>query len=344
MAWGMTNSGVDVTDLYLEKITGQGYEYDGKVLPFATRKETIKVAGGAAKTIVVRETEDGMPLLSDRDDELVNVGKKATVDSGAPDRGDGYAIALRWTALDPGNTMDAVFAMDKASDWTEFRKAATLFEVPSQNLVYADGAGAEGNIGYQLPGRIPTRAKGDDGSLPSPGWDSKYRWTGYIKPSALPYEYNPKRGYIVTANQAVVDPDKYPYTLTTDWGYGTRSQRIADLIEPKIKDLDRRHAPDAARQQQRDRQADRAQAAQDRRGRQGRPGRAEAPGGLGLHPGRRLRGRGLLQRHLAQHPQARLRQQAAQGAAGQGPVPERHPGRHHRSRGREPDRTRVRSA
>ncbi|WP_406372551.1 penicillin acylase family protein [Streptomyces sp. NBC_00647] len=234
IAWGMTNSGVDVTDLYLEKITGQGYEYDGKVLPFTIRKETIKVAGSTAKTIVVRETEDGMPLLSDRDDELVKVGKKAAVDAGAPDRGDGYAIALRWTALDPGKSMDAVFEMDKASNWTEFRKAAASFEVPSQNLVYADGAGADGNIGYQLPGKIPTRAKGNDGSLPSPGWDSKYRWTGYIKQSALPYEYNPKRGYIVTANQAVVDPDKYPYTLTTDWGYGTRSQRINDLIESKI--------------------------------------------------------------------------------------------------------------
>lgn len=231
IAWGMTNSGVDVTDLYLEKITGEGYTYDGKVLPFTTRKETIKVAGGASKTIVVRSTEDGMPLLSDRDDELVKVGKKATVDSGAPDRGDGYAIALRWTALNPGNSMDAVFEMDKASDWTEFRKASTSFDVPSQNLVYAD---TEGNIGYQLPGKIPTRAEGDDGSLPSPGWESKYRWTGYIKQSALPYEYNPKRGYIVTANQAVVDKDKYPYTLTTDWGYGTRSQRINDLIESKI--------------------------------------------------------------------------------------------------------------
>ncbi|MFF2130780.1 penicillin acylase family protein [Streptomyces olivochromogenes] len=232
IAWGMTNSGVDVTDLYLEKITGEGYEYDGKVLPFATRKETIKVAGGSTKTIVVRETKDGMPLLSDRDDELVKVGKKATVDSGAPDRGDGYAIALRWTALDPGNSMDAVFQLDKASNWSEFRTAAASFDVPSQNLIYAD---TNNHIGYQLPGKIPTRSKGDDGSLPSPGWDSKYRWTGYIKQSALPYEYDPKRGYIVTANQAVVDKDKYPYTLTTDWGYGTRSQRISDLIEAKIK-------------------------------------------------------------------------------------------------------------
>ena len=230
IAWGMTNSGADVTDLYLEKLTGNGYEYDDKVKAFTTREEKINVAGGEAKTIVVRETNNG-PLLSDRDDELVKVGKKATVDSAAPDRGDGYGISLRWTALNPGNSMDAVFAMNKATDWTEFRKAAALFDVPSQNLTYAD---RDDNIGYQLPGRIPIRGEGD-GSLPSPGWDSKYRWTGYIKQAELPYEYNPDRGYIVTANQAVVDKDKYPYTLTTDWGYGTRSQRIADLIESKIK-------------------------------------------------------------------------------------------------------------
>ena len=211
IAWGMTNSGVDVTDLYLEKLSGEGYLYDGTVKPFKTREETIKVAGGASKTIVVRETNNG-PLLSDRNDELVKVGKKASVDTAAPDRGDGYGIALRWTALDPGTSMDAVFAMDKASDWSEFRSAATLFDVPSQNLVYAD----KENIGYTLPGRIPTRAKKDDGSIPAPGWDSSYKWTGYIPQDALPYEYNPERGYIVTANQAVIDPDKYPYTLTTD--------------------------------------------------------------------------------------------------------------------------------
>ncbi|MFF7139199.1 MULTISPECIES: penicillin acylase family protein [unclassified Streptomyces] len=231
IAWGMTNSGVDVTDLYLEKLSGDGYLYDGKTKPFITREETIKVAGGASKKIVVRETNNG-PLLSDRYDELVKVGKKATVDNAAPDRGDGYGVALRWTALDPGTSMDAVFAMDRASNWSEFREAAALFDVPSQNLVYADSE----NIGYTLPGRIPIRAKGDTGAIPAPGWDSKYRWTGkYIEQDELPYEYNPERGYIVTANQAVVDKDKYPYTLTTDWGYGTRSQRITDLIEQKIK-------------------------------------------------------------------------------------------------------------
>ncbi|MEV5611842.1 penicillin acylase family protein [Streptomyces sp. NPDC052225] len=230
ISWGLTNSGADVTDLYLEKFSGDGYLYDDKTVPFKTRKEVIKVAGGSDKTITIRETNNG-PLLSDRNDELVKVGKKAPVGTtAAPDRGDGYGVALRWTALEPGRTMDAVFEIDKASNWTEFGKAAEHFQVPSQNLTYAD---TEGNIGYRLPGRIPVRGEGD-GSLPSPGWDSKYKWKSYIPQEALPYEFNPKRGYIVTANQAVVDEDKYPYTLTTDWGYGTRSQRITDLIKSKI--------------------------------------------------------------------------------------------------------------
>ncbi|MEU0687719.1 penicillin acylase family protein [Streptomyces uncialis] len=231
ISWGMTNLGADVTDLYLEKFTADGYQYDGKVLPFKTRKETIRVAGGGSKPITIRETRNG-PLLSDRSDELVTVGKKATVDSAAPDRGDGYGVSLRWTALTPGKSMDAVFAINRAKNWDEFRAGAADFEVPSQNLVYAD---TKGNIGYQAPGKIPTRAQRHDGSLPAPGWDSEYAWTGTIDQDELPYEYNPDRGYIVTANQAVIDPDKYPYTLTTDWGYGARSQRITDLIVAKTK-------------------------------------------------------------------------------------------------------------
>jgi penicillin amidase len=246
IAWGLTNSGVDVTDLYLEKITGDGYQYDGKVVPFKSREETIKVAGGKAQKIVVRETNNG-PLLSDRSDDLVKTGRKATVDSAAPDRGDGYGVALRWTALDAGRTMDSIFAMNRAKDWDDFREAATLFEVPSQNLIYAD---TEGSIGYTLPGKIPTRAEKHDGSIPAPGWDPDYEWTGWIEQDALPYEYNPDRGYIVTANQAVVGED-YPYTLTTDWGYGARSRRITELIESKIKD-DGKISTDDMRQMQLD--------------------------------------------------------------------------------------------
>lgn len=141
-------------------------------------------------------------------------------------------MALKWTALEPGHSMDAVFELNRAKDFKTFRAAAEHFEVPSQNLVYAD---TKGNIGYQAPGKIPVRKAGN-GTMPSPGWASSYGWEKNPIPfDKLPYEYNPKRGYIVTANQAVIDEKKYPYLLTKDWGYGTRSQRINDLIESKIK-------------------------------------------------------------------------------------------------------------
>ncbi|MGA5871239.1 penicillin acylase family protein [Streptomyces cinereoruber] len=231
IAWGLTNLGADVTDLYLEKIGPDGYLVDGKVKPFVTREETIKVAGGADRKITVRSTERG-PLVSDRSSELETVGQKAPVGNAAPDRGTGYGVSLQWTALQPGKSMDAIFAIDRAKDFASFRAAAKNFEVPSQNLVYAD---TEGNIGYQSPGKIPQRTKGD-GTLPAPGWDSSYKWKGYIPFEKLPYEYNPDRGYVVTANQAVIDPKNYPDLLTKDWGYGSRSQRINDLIESKIKD------------------------------------------------------------------------------------------------------------
>ncbi|MFJ7155985.1 penicillin acylase family protein [Streptomyces sp. NPDC101118] len=236
IAWGMTNLGADVTDLYLEQVRPEGYVYDGKTLPFTTREEVIKVAGGASKKITVRTTNNG-PLVSDRSDELATVGERAPVAGSAPDRGTGYAVALRWTALDPGRSMDAVFKLNRARDFKEFRAAARDFEVPSQNLIYADNKGATGNIGYQAPGRIPVRTTGD-GRMPAPGWDSKYAWKKFVPQDELPFDYNPKRGFIVTANQAVIQSgeDKYPYTLTTDWGYGARSQRINDLIEAKIKD------------------------------------------------------------------------------------------------------------
>ncbi|MER5890029.1 penicillin acylase family protein [Streptomyces sp. NPDC001941] len=236
IAWGFTNLGADVTDLYLEKVSDSGYEYDGKQLPFTTREEVIKVAGGSDRKITVRTTNNG-PLVSDRSSELEKVGQKAPVTNNAPDRAEGYAVALRWTALDPGTTMDAVFELDRAKDFSEFRKAASHFDVPSQNLIYADAKGPEGHIGYQAPGRIPVRSKDHDGTMPAPGWDPKYRWKKDTIPfEELPYEEDPERGYIVTANQAVVDEDAYPYLLTKDWGYGSRSQRINDLIASKTKD------------------------------------------------------------------------------------------------------------
>ncbi|GAA2385652.1 penicillin acylase family protein [Streptomyces glaucosporus] len=230
ISWGFTNLGADVTDLYLEKIEDGAYVYDGKRVPYETREEVIKVAGGKDRKITVRSTRHG-PIVSDRSTELGTVGDHAPVRDGAPDRGKGYAVSLRWTALEPSRTMDAVFKLNTAENFAQFRAAAREFAAPSQNLIYAD---TEGHIGYQAPGLIPVRGKGD-GRYPAPGWDPDYEWKGWIPQEALPWEYDPERGYIVTANQAVID-DKYAHFLTDDWGYGARSQRINDLIRSKIKD------------------------------------------------------------------------------------------------------------
>ncbi|MFF2141782.1 penicillin acylase family protein [Kitasatospora sp. NPDC058190] len=232
VAWGFTNLGADVTDLYLEKVTGPDtYQVDGKDVKFDLRKETIKVAGGEDRTITVRTTQTGAPLISDQSTEQQNVGKYAPNGTSAPDRGTGgYGVALQWTALSPGKTMDAVFELDKAKNWDDFRNAAKDFAVPAQNLIYADAK----NIGYQAPGVIPVRGKGD-GSMPAPGWDSSYQWKPDPVPfTALPYSFNPSVGYIVTANQAVVD-QSYKYNLTKDWEYGTRAKEITDQIEGLLK-------------------------------------------------------------------------------------------------------------
>ncbi|MGP4113391.1 penicillin acylase family protein [Streptomyces sp. 4N509B] len=225
IAWGMTNLAADVTDLRLESLDDGNYLRDGEWIPYDTRTEVIEVAGGSSHEITVRSTVNG-PIISDRDEEIADAGGSAPVDVDAPDRGSGYAVSLNWTALTPSNTMDAVFGINTASTFDEFRAAARDFAVPSQNLVYADTAG---NIGYQAPGAIPIRGEGD-GRYPSPGWDSSYDWTGFIPQDELPWEYNPERGYIVTANQAVIDPDTYDHHLTEDWTYGVRSNRIEELI------------------------------------------------------------------------------------------------------------------
>ncbi|HEX4791744.1 MAG TPA: penicillin acylase family protein [Actinospica sp.] len=230
VAWGFTNGTEDVTDLVLEKVVGDTYLYHGRQLPLTEHKETINVAGGSPVTITVRETNQG-PLVSDADTDLASVGKDAPVTgaaaAGGPDRGTGYAVALRWTALRPGRTMDALFEIDRATDWNSFRGAAKDFAVPSQNMIYAD---TSGDIGYQTPGEIPIRKNGD-GTWPVPGWTDAYDWTGYIPFDELPHELNPKAGFIVTANNPIIAPNDYPYLLSKDFDYGYRANEITQRLK-----------------------------------------------------------------------------------------------------------------
>lgn len=239
IAWGFTNTGPDVTDLVLHKVDGDTYLVDGEAVPMTTRTEVIEVAGGDPVTITVRETADG-PIISgvlDDPDVYAVVGADAPVPAPGdtadvdpqPSRGDGYAVALRWTALTPSTTFDATHKLNTATNFDEFRAAARDLAVPAQNLLYAD---VNGTIAYQMPGRVPIR-NGYDGKWPVPGWNSAFAWDGFIPFDELPYVINPDSGFIVTANQAVIGPD-YPYFITDDWAYGARSQRIVDLITQSI--------------------------------------------------------------------------------------------------------------
>jgi penicillin amidase len=225
IAWGFTNNGADVTDLAYEAINGDRYVRDGHFRPLRTRTETIDVAGGDPVEMTVRSTKWG-PLLSDVGDLQKQIVQDAFDVSTLPGQADEVAVALRWTALQPGRTADAILALNQASTFDEFRSAAVFFDVPSQNMIYAD---VDGHIGYQMPGKIPSRPEGNDGTMPVDGWDSSNDWLGYIPFSQLPWDFDPPQQYIVTANQAVVA--NYSRVLTKDWGYGYRSQRLIDLIK-----------------------------------------------------------------------------------------------------------------
>lgn len=226
IAWGFTNLGPDVADLYEEKVTGDTYEYDGRQLPLTVRTETIRVAGGKDVKLTVRSTRHG-PIITDLSDGFGIIAKDQAGKLGVPAQK--FQLSLQWTALTPGPTAGAIFAFDAATDWASFRAAAANFQVPSQNLVYAD---VDGNIGYQAPGSVPIRASGD-GTMPVPGWTSAYGWTGTIPYDQLPSEFNPPSGVIVTANNAAVGP-AFPYLITKDWEYGYRANQIQSRLTKLI--------------------------------------------------------------------------------------------------------------
>ena len=218
IAWGVTNLGPDVQDLFIERVNPENpnqYEYQGKWLDMTIVREEIGVAGEEEPVVVFARLTRHGPIIND-------------VAGGAEDEwAFGWQpLALSWTALQPGTLMQSVMLLDRAQNWEEFREALRYWDAPSQNFVYAD---VEGNIGYQSPGRIPIRASGD-GSMPAPGWSGEYEWVDYIPFDELPRAFNPPEGYIVTANNAVVGRD-YPYLLTVDWDPGYRARRIVELIE-----------------------------------------------------------------------------------------------------------------
>lgn len=211
IAWGMTNSRVDVQDLYVEHINEAGeYEYMSQWYELTNITESIRVRGRSEPIpLKIRLTRHG-PLLS-----------SAGGASESP-------IALRWTALEGGGLFTSLHLLNRAQNWEQFRNALRYWISPAQNFVYAD---TQGNIGYQLPGTIPIRKQGQ-GTLPVPGWTGEHEWSGYIPFEELPSAYNPPQHLVVTANNKIVS-NEYPYFLSANWSDPSRAQRITQLLAGK---------------------------------------------------------------------------------------------------------------
>ena len=219
LAWGFTNTGSDVQDLFIERIDPEDparYLAPEGSLPFTVRTEIIEVSGGDPLELTIRETRHG-PVISDlldEDDEFLE---------------DGHLLALSWTALDEDDlSAQAVVRATTAADKEGFVEALRDLAVPQQNIVFAD---REGNIGYVAPGRVPIRASGQ-GHMPVPGWTGAHDWVDRVPYEALPRASNTASGRIVTANNRMVPPD-YPHYLTDDWAAPYRAQRIEALLDSR---------------------------------------------------------------------------------------------------------------
>ncbi len=229
VAWGFTNTGPDVQDLFIEQLdpkTPGRYrlpDEQGQAAwaTFTERREIIRVKGQEDVVHVVRHSRHG-PVLSDmpgRARDLVDTER--------------YALALSWTALAAENhSATASLMANRAQSVPELTEAFRGFLAPMQNVVMADRSG---RIAYKAVGRVPVRRADNDirGVAPAPGWDSRYDWTGW-----LPYEETPAddghRGWIATANQRIHAAD-YPHFLTQDWAAPYRQQRIESLLAQQHK-------------------------------------------------------------------------------------------------------------
>ncbi|HEV7618668.1 MAG TPA: penicillin acylase family protein, partial [Burkholderiaceae bacterium] len=226
IAWGFTDTGPDVQDLYIERINPANpkqYQTPDGWADFKLRTEVIKVKGKPDVTIDVRETRHG-PVITG----ALPIIDKAPIDARK------YVIAFAWTALRPDDlTVQAGVRVNQAKDWQQFVDGLKYFGSPQQNIVYAD---IDGNIGFIAPGRVPIRKPENDlkGLAPAPGWDSSYDWAGFIPFDALPRQYNPVSQRVVTANQKIVGPD-YAHFLTSEWTLPYRADRIAALLDAKPK-------------------------------------------------------------------------------------------------------------
>ncbi|MBU7038125.1 MAG: penicillin acylase family protein [Theionarchaea archaeon] len=207
IAWGLTNTGADVIDFYVETFSEDGTQYlhQGTWHDVTQVEEVINIKGSDSKTLTVNITTHG-PILER----------------------DGKQFAVCWTGLQPTAEFEALLLINKAANYQEYEQGLRLFSVAAQNFVYAD---IHGNIAIRSTGRIPIRKNGT-GRTPVDGASGDYDWTGYIPFEELPNAFNPDQGYLASANQ-IPAPSDYPYYLGFIWADRYRAERINTLLREK---------------------------------------------------------------------------------------------------------------
>jgi penicillin G amidase len=208
VAWGWTNFGIDQQDLYLEKTDPKNrlrYKTKAGWENMRVEKATFKVKGQASVDVDLKFTRHGAVVWEDP----------------ATHR----ALALRWMGAEPGTAgYLGYLTMDRVRNWKEFEEAVKRLKVPTHNIVYAD---IDGNIGEHSVGASPVR-RNWTGTLPEPG-DGGYEWAGSIPVAELPHQFNPERGFVVTANQRMI-PDDFRYNVAFQWAEPYRANRITELL------------------------------------------------------------------------------------------------------------------
>ena len=208
IAWGMTNVG-DSQDLFLEKRKRGApdlFKYEGQWERAQVRREKIQVKDREQPQVIEVITTRHGPLISENP-----------------------PLSLSWTAYEiERSTIDAIFGINRADNWEEFKRALKDFSIPIQAVVYAD---VKGNIGFQTAGRIPIRKQGT-GLAPSLGWDTQYGWEGFLSFEEKPQAFNPEDGFLATANHRVATKD-YPYPVHLDAAPPYRMQRIEEYLDKR---------------------------------------------------------------------------------------------------------------
>src|SRR5262249_29391848 len=129
VAWGFTNTGADVQDVFIEKVNPDNpKEYltpDGW-RPFVVEDMAIAVKGAGTRTVPRRRTRHG-PVLPGFYYNLQGV------------LGADHVAALKWTALSDDDTTVAAGMLDpKIRTVADYMDSMHLFVVPMQSMVVAD--------------------------------------------------------------------------------------------------------------------------------------------------------------------------------------------------------------